>query len=298
MNTFIVEIKNERLTEWYRVEISKDNTIRYKKLNEDVYGGDFSELLRYFKKVILEYESPLIDAIKNLLCTKSKRKCLVNVYQMEEREKKRTLYKFESGIIEKDSNPTKKRSDGKKKKKKPSVKKRSRRDGVLSRVTSPRRSPVRRRQPDVVDLTDDSEERRQKRRSIKAERIKLREKRRSIKEQKTILIEKKLDNSECGICFDEFDLEAENCVVLKKCGHSYHIDCINRWLGDRNEKTCPNCRMVFERNGWFHCHEIDTEALQKKIKKAVDNAKKKKNYIEIREIREIIDVDPDVIEIE
>ena len=162
MNTFIVEIKNGRITEWYRIEITKDNTIRSKKLNEDVYT-DLPELLKGFKKVLIEYDSPLIDALKNMLCKKSKKKCLSNVYQMEEREKKRTFYEFESGIIEKDSNPTlKKRSDGKKNKKKSSFKKRSRRDGVLSRVTSPRRSPVRRRQPDVIDLTDDSEERRQK----------------------------------------------------------------------------------------------------------------------------------------
>jgi len=285
MNTFIVEIKNERFTEWYRVEISKDNTIQYRKLNEEVYGGNLTELLRGFTKVMLEYDSPLIQAIQNKLCTKSKRKCLVNVYQMEEREKKRTLYEMKYGIFEEEPK-LKRRSDGKKKKKKSSsVKKRSRRDGVRSRVTSPvlspRRSPVRRRQPDVIDLTDDSEERRQKRRSTK--------------KQKTILREKKLDNSECGICFDEFDPEAENCVVLKTCGHSYHIDCIKQWLGDRNEKTCPNCRVVFQRNGWFHCHEINIKALQKKIKKAADEAKKKNNYIEIREI---IDVDPDVIEIE
>ena len=82
---------------------------------------------------------------------------------------------------------------------------------------------------------------------------------------------------------------------METCGHSYHEHCINQWLGDRDEKTCPYCRIVFKRNGWFKCDEIDIKVLQKKIKKAVDNAKKKKNYIEIREI---IDVDPDVIEIE
>ena len=266
MNTFIVEIKNERITEWYRIEISKDNTIRYKKLNEDVYT-DLPSLLKGFKKVLIEYDSPLIDALKNMLCKNSKKKCLSNVYQMEEREKKRTLYEFESGIIEKDSKSRlKKRSDGKQKKKKPSVKKRNRRDGVLSRVTSPRRSGVRRRQPDVVDLTDDSEERRQKRRSIKQKKTKLRE--------------KKLDNKECRICFEEF-VENDNCIVLETCGHSYHEHCINQWLGDRDEKTCPYCRIVFKRNGWFKCDEIDIKVLQKKIKKAVDNAKKKKNYIEI-----------------
>lgn len=293
MNTFIVEIKNERITEWYRIEISKDNTIRYKKLNEDVYT-DLPSLLKGFQKVLIEYDSPLIDALKNMLCKNSKKKCLSNVYQMEEREKKRTLYEFESGIIEKDSKSRlKKRSDGKQKKKKPSVKKRSRRDGVLSRVTSPRRSPVRRRQPDVIDLTDDSEKRRQKRRSIKAERIKLREKRRSIKKQKTKLREKKLDNKECRICFEEFE-ENDDCIVLETCGHSYHEHCINLWLGDRNEKPCPTCRSIFTRNGWFPCDEIDTEALKLKIKKAVDDAKKKNRYVVIHEV---IDIDPDVIEI-
>jgi hypothetical protein len=291
MNTFIVEIKNERLTEWYRVEISKDNTPQYKKLDENKYDENFTELLKGFPKVNLEYDSPLIQHIQSRLCTKSKKKCLVNVYHMKEREKKRTLYEMEYGIV-KEEPKLKKRSDGKKKKKK-----RSRRDGVRSRVTSPvtspRRAAERRRQPDnVIDLTYEP---RQKRKSIKAERKKLSEERKSTKQQKTKLREKKLDNSECGICFDEFDLEAENCVVLKTCGHSYHIDCINQWLGDRNEKTCPNCRVVFQRNGWFHCHEIDIEALQKKIKKDVDKAKKKNNYIEIQEI---IDVDPDVIEIE
>ncbi|KAL3108398.1 hypothetical protein niasHT_015320 [Heterodera trifolii] len=41
----------------------------------------------------------------------------------------------------------------------------------------------------------------------------------------------------CSICTLSFDL---NDVSALKCGHTYHYQCIDKWIA--NSKTCPNCR--------------------------------------------------------
>jgi len=48
--------------------------------------------------------------------------------------------------------------------------------------------------------------------------------------------------SECSICLDVF--EEDNCATLE-CGHSFHDQCIKRWMKKCREGsggTCPNCR--------------------------------------------------------
>ena len=275
MSSFIVKTKHGRIYQWYRIEVDNKENIfgRPQELSEGLRDRDIG---KKFFEIDIEYDYPLIKQIQILVCENQK-KCLNKIYSVG-KEKLRTIYDLYSGDVPESQIEKKKakRSDGKKKTK-TSVKKRSRyRDGVLSRVTSPRRSGVRRGQPDVVDLTN---ERRQKRLSIKRKKTKLRE--------------KKLDNKECRICFEEFE-ENDDCIVLETCGHSYHEHCINPWLGDRNEKPCPTCRSIFTRNGWFPCHEIDKKTRKLKIKKAVDDAKKKNRYVVIHEV---IDIDPDVIEI-
>ena len=42
----------------------------------------------------------------------------------------------------------------------------------------------------------------------------------------------------CPICYDE--LNNENIVVIIKCGHIFHKNCINRWLNQNF--SCPICR--------------------------------------------------------
>ncbi|XP_075486526.1 E3 ubiquitin-protein ligase RHA1B-like [Primulina tabacum] len=46
----------------------------------------------------------------------------------------------------------------------------------------------------------------------------------------------------CSICLMEF--EAEDLVNhLPKCGHVFHVDCMEKWL-DRCQFTCPLCRSL------------------------------------------------------
>ena len=44
----------------------------------------------------------------------------------------------------------------------------------------------------------------------------------------------------CSICLLEFEKE-DMVSQLKKCGHVFHIKCIEKWL-DRDQFTCPLCR--------------------------------------------------------
>ncbi|XP_062080734.1 RING-H2 finger protein ATL18 [Humulus lupulus] len=47
----------------------------------------------------------------------------------------------------------------------------------------------------------------------------------------------------CSICLVEFEKE-DVVSQLSKCGHVFHIKCIERWL-DSNHFTCPLCRSSF-----------------------------------------------------
>ncbi|KAF8020737.1 hypothetical protein BT93_G1238 [Corymbia citriodora subsp. variegata] len=49
----------------------------------------------------------------------------------------------------------------------------------------------------------------------------------------------------CSICL--VDYEGEHLVSkLHRCGHVFHMDCIERWL-ERSQFTCPLCRkLVFD----------------------------------------------------
>ena len=58
----------------------------------------------------------------------------------------------------------------------------------------------------------------------------------------------------CGICrapYDGAPPEARGPgddapVVWGACGHAFHIQCIQRWLGAQAEPRCPYCRRVWE----------------------------------------------------
>ncbi|XP_019058502.1 PREDICTED: RING-H2 finger protein ATL5-like [Tarenaya hassleriana] len=44
---------------------------------------------------------------------------------------------------------------------------------------------------------------------------------------------------ECSVCLSEFE-ENDEGRVLPKCGHAFHVDCIDTWF--RSRSTCPLCR--------------------------------------------------------
>ncbi|KAG1371284.1 RING-H2 finger protein ATL2 [Cocos nucifera] len=48
---------------------------------------------------------------------------------------------------------------------------------------------------------------------------------------------------ECAVCLAEFD-EGEKVRSLPRCGHRFHIDCIDMWF--RSHATCPLCRAAVE----------------------------------------------------
>ncbi|GKC13755.1 RING-H2 finger protein ATL7-like protein [Tanacetum coccineum] len=49
-----------------------------------------------------------------------------------------------------------------------------------------------------------------------------------------------MDDAQCTICLGEYQ-EKEVLRIMPKCGHSFHLSCIDLWLG--KQSTCPVCRL-------------------------------------------------------
>ena len=47
----------------------------------------------------------------------------------------------------------------------------------------------------------------------------------------------------CSICLSEYE-EKEVLRIIPKCGHSFHLSCIDVWL--RKQSTCPVCRLPLQ----------------------------------------------------
>ncbi|KAK6941021.1 Zinc finger, RING-type [Dillenia turbinata] len=52
--------------------------------------------------------------------------------------------------------------------------------------------------------------------------------------------------SECAICLSEFE-ENQKGRVLPKCGHAFHVDCIDVWFSSHS--NCPLCRAPVQPDG-------------------------------------------------
>ncbi|KAL8268394.1 hypothetical protein R6Q59_002192 [Mikania micrantha] len=48
-----------------------------------------------------------------------------------------------------------------------------------------------------------------------------------------------VDGSDCAVCLSEFQ-DGESVRLLPKCGHAFHLPCIDTWL--RSHSNCPLCR--------------------------------------------------------
>ncbi|CAN4078574.1 unnamed protein product [Withania somnifera] len=46
---------------------------------------------------------------------------------------------------------------------------------------------------------------------------------------------------ECAICLAEYAV-GDEIRVLPQCGHSFHLQCIDTWLGSHS--SCPSCRQI------------------------------------------------------
>ncbi|KAK1421662.1 hypothetical protein QVD17_24165 [Tagetes erecta] len=57
--------------------------------------------------------------------------------------------------------------------------------------------------------------------------------------------------SDCVICLTEF-VVGDEVRVLPRCGHCFHVACIDRWIG--SHFTCPSCRQRLLKNN--RCDEV------------------------------------------
>ena len=51
----------------------------------------------------------------------------------------------------------------------------------------------------------------------------------------------------CQACLGSLNSTPANSTVTTRCGHLFHINCIDSWLNDGNQ-TCPRCRSMISRN--------------------------------------------------
>ncbi|KAJ4953455.1 hypothetical protein NE237_030287 [Protea cynaroides] len=49
-----------------------------------------------------------------------------------------------------------------------------------------------------------------------------------------------IEDAQCSICLGEYQ-EIEILRILPKCGHNFHLSCIDVWL--QKQSTCPVCRV-------------------------------------------------------
>ncbi|KAM7261215.1 hypothetical protein ACFE04_026690 [Oxalis oulophora] len=52
-----------------------------------------------------------------------------------------------------------------------------------------------------------------------------------------------LEDAQCSICLGEYQ-ELEVLRIMPKCGHNFHLACIDTWL--RKQSTCPVCRFPLQ----------------------------------------------------
>ncbi|KAK6119423.1 hypothetical protein DH2020_046839 [Rehmannia glutinosa] len=52
-----------------------------------------------------------------------------------------------------------------------------------------------------------------------------------------------MEDAQCTICLAEYE-EKEMLRIMPKCGHSFHLSCIDIWL--RKQSTCPVCRLSLQ----------------------------------------------------
>ncbi|XP_022156138.1 putative RING-H2 finger protein ATL69 [Momordica charantia] len=52
-----------------------------------------------------------------------------------------------------------------------------------------------------------------------------------------------VEDAQCSICLGDYE-EKEVLRIMPKCGHSFHLSCIDEWL--RKQSTCPVCRLPLQ----------------------------------------------------
>ncbi|XP_052171039.1 RING-H2 finger protein ATL8-like [Diospyros lotus] len=65
-----------------------------------------------------------------------------------------------------------------------------------------------------------------------------------------------LEAAQCTICLGEYQ-EKEVLRIMPKCGHNFHLSCIDVWL--KKHSTCPVCRLPLQ--GSFEAKRVRPAAL-------------------------------------
>ncbi|XP_055804791.1 RING-H2 finger protein ATL80-like [Solanum dulcamara] len=58
---------------------------------------------------------------------------------------------------------------------------------------------------------------------------------------------------ECAICLAEYT-RGDEIKVLPQCGHGFHVQCIDTWLGSHS--SCPSCRQILQTGRCQRCGEF------------------------------------------
>lgn len=65
----------------------------------------------------------------------------------------------------------------------------------------------------------------------------------------------KLSSGDCAICLAEYT-DGVEIRVLPQCGHGFHVECIDMWLGSHS--SCPSCRQILVVTRCRKCGEFPT----------------------------------------
>lgn len=71
-----------------------------------------------------------------------------------------------------------------------------------------------------------------------------------------------MEDVQCSICLGEYQ-EKEVLRIMPKCGHSFHLSCIDVWL--RKQSTCPVCRLPIKES-------LDTKHLRRAVSEITHTA--------------------------
>ncbi|GMI74076.1 hypothetical protein HRI_001076900 [Hibiscus trionum] len=63
-----------------------------------------------------------------------------------------------------------------------------------------------------------------------------------------------MEDAQCSICLGEYE-EKEILRIMPKCGHNFHLTCIDVWL--RKQSTCPVCRLPLHGSSEFNTEQPD-----------------------------------------
>ncbi|KAL6275858.1 hypothetical protein ACE6H2_019459 [Prunus campanulata] len=68
------------------------------------------------------------------------------------------------------------------------------------------------------------------------------------------------DLHQCSICLEEFT-DGEECRLLAKCKHSFHKQCVDKWLTNKESKLpCPLCRASVQSIQTEQENQVDSTA--------------------------------------